>query len=654
MQCALDAAANGRALGDVLDPTCGSGAFLSAAALRGGVPHGVEIDVRVMLLGYANVLLAAGRPPRIVRDDFLRAPLPGPDARAPADPARQYDTVISNPPFGVKGVAYEDVVRDCATPEAFPLKSGATGLFLQRIVRSVRVGGRGVVVLPLGKELASAGASEVRLRQALLRAVIVREVIEVPAGAFTNTPIRTAVVVFDKVRELGECVAKKGKGVGVRLDVPLATTAVVFRQPVGEPVTADAARLEAAAWSLAPDAYRTLAPAAADTPPQENACPTAAVGDVFVIKNGTSLTRSALVAGAYPVIGGGKSPIGMHNAFNADAHTVLVSCTGSCGWVSRYDTPVFMNADCAALLPGAQVDGNYAYHVLRDRMPAIQQMRTGMAQPHLNKGKLRLLRIPLPPLERQREIAAALDAAIADAGRLEATAALIEAQMVAFLRRHTAGVDCVPVATLAQIQTGTYITKKAPAGEYPVYGGGGEAFLTDSFNREDKTVIAKDGVSPCCVRRVPGKFFLNHHGWTLEPGAAIDGRFLDHVLLLDRQPAIYGMAAGAAQKGITQERFGTLPIPLPPLESQRLVAAELDEMQGSVTVLRKLAERARRDLPRILRDCLGDAAVPDAGQEEGEPAGAAPDEDGEGLGDAVSNPHLADPGEGTSGTNDAD
>jgi hypothetical protein len=53
------------------------------------------------------------------------------------------------------------------------------------------------------------------------------------------------------------------------------------------------------------------------------------------------------------------------------------------------------------------------------------------------------------------------------------------------------------------------------SGIYPVYGGGNISNYIDKYNRENELIINKDGVSIDCVKFEYGKFFLNHHGWTL-------------------------------------------------------------------------------------------------------------------------------------------
>ena len=48
------------------------------------------------------------------------------------------------------------------------------------------------------------------------------------------------------------------------------------------------------------------------------------------------------------------------------------------------------------------------------------------------------------------------------------------------------------IESLCNVEYGTRVVRKRDAGTiYPVYGGGGETFFLDSFNREDRVVVAR-------------------------------------------------------------------------------------------------------------------------------------------------------------------
>jgi len=138
------------------------------------------------------------------------------------------------------------------------------------------------------------------------------------------------------------------------------------------------------------------------------------------------------------------------------------------------------------------------------------------------------------------------------------------------------GFEIVKLGDICEIESGTYITKKtSEEGIYPVYGGGGISSYVSEYNRDTKFVIAKDGVSPTCVRYVHGKFFLNHHGWTFKTKDNANYYYVGNWILAN-QSILYELAAGTAQKGLNQESFYNIQIPLPSLEKQQEIVEQID------------------------------------------------------------------------------
>ncbi len=120
---------------------------------------------------------------------------------------------------------------------------------------------------------------------------------------------------------------------------------------------------------------------------------------------------------------------------------------------------------------------------------------------------------------------------------------------------------------------------------YPVYGGGGATFEMDVFNREDRLVVARFGMSEECTRFVAGRFFLNDSGLTV---SAKDGtlvqRFLDYQMLA-RNDDIYALGKGTAQKNLDVPVFRTLKIYVPNklAEQQRIVDVLDESFEGLAT-----------------------------------------------------------------------
>ena len=211
--------------------------------------------------------------------------------------------------------------------------------------------------------------------------------------------------------------------------------------------------------------------------------------------------------------------------------------------------------------------------------------------PSQTQSVLNGLRIPVPPLEVQREIVRILDQFAQLEAELEAE---LEARRIqyeyyshALLRQSDdAGVRDVALGDIIRLNFGARITKKDDAGTlYPVYGGGGESFRTDSYNREDEWVVSRFAMSANCVRRVAGQFWMLDSGFTFDVlDGSVDKDFVGQ-LLLSMQPIIFATSTQSAQKNIDVDGFKRLRVQVPSLDTQRRVSSELKSFDGIVNDL---------------------------------------------------------------------
>ncbi len=147
---------------------------------------------------------------------------------------------------------------------------------------------------------------------------------------------------------------------------------------------------------------------------------------------------------------------------------------------------------------------------------------------------------------------------------------------------------------ISNIDYGTRIVKKSEQGTiYPVYGGGGETFKSDNFNREDTFIISRFGMSPKCVRYISGKFFLNDSGLTLNTANSdiLNQDYLNQFLFLN-QEMVYLSGQGVAQKNLEIETFNSLKIPLPPIDIQQKIVSEIE-------VLEAKEKKAREEIDKL-------------------------------------------------------
>lgn len=130
----------------------------------------------------------------------------------------------------------------------------------------------------------------------------------------------------------------------------------------------------------------------------------------------------------------------------------------------------------------------------------------------------------------------------------------------------------------ANIEYGTRVVQKKDSGTlYPVYGGGGETFRMDKFNREDCLIVARFAMSRRCVRFVNGKFFLNDSGLSVKAGDKLYQSYLNYNII-SLNDDIYHLGKGAAQRNLDVKSFKKLTIAIPPLSTQLAIVSELDKI----------------------------------------------------------------------------
>lgn len=151
----------------------------------------------------------------------------------------------------------------------------------------------------------------------------------------------------------------------------------------------------------------------------------------------------------------------------------------------------------------------------------------------------------------------------------------------------------VTLEEVCNVEYGARVVQKRDGGKgFPVYGGGGATFEMDSFNREDRLVIARFGISEECTRFVTGKFFLNDSGLTVSPkNGTLLQRFLDYQML-SRNDDIYALGKGTAQKNLDVSVFRTLPLFIPnEISEQQWIVTLLDEAFASIATAKANAEK---------------------------------------------------------------
>jgi restriction endonuclease S subunit len=127
------------------------------------------------------------------------------------------------------------------------------------------------------------------------------------------------------------------------------------------------------------------------------------IGEVCEVNQGNSLTKTEMIDGIYDVIGGGKI-IGKHNQKNRDGDDFTLTRVGDIN-INYIDKPYYLT-DNGFSLKSKQEDimTKYIYYLLSHNKDYLTNLYQGTAQKVISKTNLKLIIIPIPPLNKQQEI----------------------------------------------------------------------------------------------------------------------------------------------------------------------------------------------------------------------------------------------------------
>ncbi|MCX5527686.1 N-6 DNA methylase [Streptomyces bobili] len=168
----------------VLDPACGSGTLLAAAARRGARElYGQDtLPVQVRRSAVSLMLTAPEAGVTVRAADSLRAD---------AFPGLVADAVLCNPPFGVRDWGHDELAYDPRWAYGVPPRAESELAWVQHALSHLTPGGYAALILPP----ATAGrASGRRVRAELVRGGALRAVIALPVGA--SVPLHVGLQIW--------------------------------------------------------------------------------------------------------------------------------------------------------------------------------------------------------------------------------------------------------------------------------------------------------------------------------------------------------------------------------------------------------------------------------------------------------------------------
>jgi len=392
--------------------------------------YGKELEPDTYQLAVSNMLISTGHMfEQLDRGDSIREPI-----------TRKFDNILANPPFGIKGLKYDDF-QSSLKLEYVPIKSdNAVSLFIQAIIYMLNIGGKCAVVLPDGQDLFSkTNKTLVAVREYLMKTCDLKEIIYLPSGIFTYTSIKTCVFYFVKKREGTDVIevkinvskTQKETGRDYKFSKTHQTTKVAFydyNPYEGEGVKnlfveVPIEKIASNSYSLN---YAEYMKDDAEEERYEDDIVVRTLGELFKLNgNGKTNSKDITNTGEYPFYKAScNNPSGTHNTFDFDGkeYLLIIKSGGSSSKPISENYGIgkvfVVNGKCAAniavfqLLPKTNNNFKYLYYYLK----SIQNKIQGLAKYCTNNGNIDMkelmeIKIPIPSsIERQQEIVAYFEA----------------------------------------------------------------------------------------------------------------------------------------------------------------------------------------------------------------------------------------------------
>jgi type I restriction enzyme M protein len=652
----------------IMDPACGTAGFLISAYKHvlkqnsthvvNGNGHGEEGDAVEQTLEsplrYPGDLLKPEDRTRLARNirgydispDMVRLSLVNLYLHGFADPKiEEYDTltsddkwtemadvILANPPFMSPKGGIKPHTR-------FQVQSKRSEvLFVDYIAEHLTPNGRAAIIVPEGIIFQSQSAY-VALRKMLVENHLAA-VISLPAGVFNPySGVKTSILILDRaVAKASKHVAffkvdndgfqlgaqrKAQKGsqllqVKTELTTWMEEARNGRRKELGGHLGEAVERKKIAItgdYNLSGDKYADKKIISSDFPllPFDQVC---------TLEYGKSLPQASRADGPYPVMGS-NGPSGYHNEYLIKGPGIVVGRKGSAGevtWVEEdfypIDTTYFVK-----ILNQETTDIRFIYHLLRSLK--LTELRGGAGIPGLNRTDVyERHRIPLPPLEIQREIVAEIEGyqRVIDGARavVENYRPIIETdsqwgqitideicEVVRGSSPRPQGDPAffggpVPRLMVADItRDGMYVkpqidsltelgaTKSRPMKK-------GDVVMAVSGNPGLPAILAQD----CCI----------HDGFVgfRNLSAQIDNSFF--YFWLAAQHEKNGLqSVGSIFRNLTTSQVKEFKVPFPPLEVQRKIASEIEAEQAIVNANRDLIARFEKKIEAAIARVWGDS-----------------------------------------------
>ena len=638
----------------VCDPSMGTGGFLTSYikfykkyhadtpvdwSVQNKEIHGCDTDPKVAGVARLNLFMESGgnRAVHLRTHDSLYGDLI----------QNEYDLILANMPFGLKGIKYADCCERVKKLKISGTKSEP--LFLQLIMVSLRRGGRCAVVVPDGM-LVNTSNCHNETRKYLLDHFELTRVIKMKGQFFMNTGIQPSILFFEHTGKATSVVqfwdvvkGTNGPEETLVLSVP--------REKFDTSCSFDLRR------------YQDAAPVA--NPAQ---FPMRKLSDLCKVSFGDRITVKNNSGTIYPVYGSGADTF-RTDSFNRNGKTCKIGrfAISETSMVMRVDGPYWlMDSGFTVETKNPELMTNeYLWYCLLMDKKRLSTTSTGSCQKNISMEGFYAIEYMCPPLPIQEHIVATLDRIYTDGTAELAETIKLTDKVMHLLLTHPDGHSLQPIVDAQRLMQSSpkiagdikaqmvAIMKSIDMRGFPQGRLGdsvsflnGYAFTSEEFipsgvpilkiknikknllildhanysvksTKLSKYTVKQGDMVISLTGELSGDVAMNLSGveWYLNQRVArIDvsnkqliPQYLYYYMVYSGfTEAVRNLSTGSAQPNVSTKNIESLTLPLPPVEFQESVIARLNALQTQISSLENLCTLAEENAHFILGSYLND------------------------------------------------
>ncbi len=318
----------------------------------------------------------------------------------------------------------------------------------------------------------------------------------------------------------------------------------------------------------------------------------------------------------YPVYGS-TGIIGYSSTYAYNGVTILVARVGANAGTLNLVSGQYDVSDNTLIIIIKQnlYDYNFAYNQLTHYN--LNKLVFGSGQPLITSKQLKNIKIAVPPIEEQRQIAEILGTWDDAIGKQAQLVEKLEQRKRGLMQRLLSGRQRLPgfsekwlpvkLGNIAVLKKGKQINKLQlhTEGKYPTLNGGIEpSGYFDNYNTEEDTITISEGGNSCgYVNYITRKFWCGGHCYAVHPHDDINKNFLFQ-LLKYKERNIMSLRIGSGLPNIQIKPLYKFNLSLPSLPEQKAIAEVLTAADYQIDLAKEKLARLRRQKRGLMQQLL--------------------------------------------------